>query len=323
MEVRNLSRPQNPRSRTPSIAKTSEEPTVDGSEAEIASLTESAKPSNADAEPLEVATLEPRGDKPAVADSIPDLGLEEPQDQQVAKVDNRNPQLTAEGEPIPEGIPAAPVKAAPMQFASPADVVLLRYDTKDHAWFKTAPRTLVYPGETVAAPEPFEAMLTFGEQRNLLTLLGGTAVTLLPPTAAAPAGIELQRGRIILKRGGAAEAQNQADAQLTFALSVRGELWRVELLEPNTVCGVEVVLREPTRFEEDFGRDSFTGTLYVSTGSVRIAVATNSVEVIEGPGRFPLLAENRAVPDRKGGRECDPRVVGRQEDFRPQLCKAV
>lgn len=214
----------------------------------------------------------------------------------VTPVDDTPPAEPAAGaaaeKPLAEGAAAPRLNVPPMQYVS-SDGVLLRYEPKDENWFRMPHRSQVHAGEVLAVPEPFEASLAFGEERHTLEILGGSVVGVLPPNAAAPYGLDVRRGRFVV-RGGRG-AVDQATPTIWVALSIRGELFRIELLTPGTVCGVEVAPREPTRFEEDFGPNAYTGAVCVGSGSVRVVDAAQRVQMISAGGRWDLAPEARAA----------------------------
>jgi hypothetical protein len=83
------------------------------------------------------------------------------------------------------------------------------------------------------------------------------------------------------------------EGPLQFALEVHGEAWVLELATADAVCGVEITLREPNRFEQDLGENSYTGGVYVLAGTVNIIDAAKQRQVLTGPDWFPLTPEVR------------------------------
>jgi hypothetical protein len=268
-------------------------------------------------EQFEPAGVEPLPEKPLDVDPMPppdapeELPPKKPAAKEVAIVDEPVPverpaQAPIKTKPAPpsvaapaaeppepaENIAAPTVEAPPAQYTS-TDGVLLRFDARDAGWYVMPRRSLIHPGEKLAVPEPYEAVIQFGTDRSLLKLLPATVIERLGPTAAAPFGIAVERGRVHFLSGTAPEGQPFAGT--TVAVAVRGELWRVELLTPRSVCGVEIVPREPSALDENFGKNSYTGGLYVAQGSVRFADGADRVLVLEGPAWVPLNPELRAA----------------------------
>ncbi|MBT4867620.1 MAG: hypothetical protein HON53_21170, partial [Planctomycetaceae bacterium] len=82
-----------------------------------------------------------------------------------------------------------------------------------------------------------------------------------------------------------------------LSLAVRGERWRVELLEGNTVLGVEISPRRPEKFEQDFGDDVFQGGILVVKGSVRIVDGAGRTRVVAGNSWLSLAKRDRINPE--------------------------
>jgi hypothetical protein len=57
---------------------------------------------------------------------------------------------------------------------------------------------------------------------------------------------------------------------VVLRLVIGTRAWRLELLAPDTICGVQVLPRFPSSFEQDFGDDWYLGDLTVASGSVRL-----------------------------------------------------
>ncbi|MFQ5734219.1 MAG: hypothetical protein ACE5KM_19965 [Planctomycetaceae bacterium] len=162
-------------------------------------------------------------------------------------------------------------KAPTMQYVLPSAIgQLLRFDAKSKDWFVMAPRSLVKAGDRLASPEPFDSLIEIAGGRARVVLQSGTQVALLPANEAGAFGFELRRGRLVIKR---AAGTAKSKTPLVLALRIHGELFRLELLAPQTVCGIELTPATPNGFEKGLGKDAYTGGVYVSAGSVRL---TNS-----------------------------------------------
>ncbi len=164
--------------------------------------------------------------------------------------------------PPPE-IPAAPVS---LNYTS-LEGILLGFDRESGQWQVIPKRSAVLPDEPLACPLPFRARLDLENGRGRIELLGGTAAVWTAPSQTASGGLVIRRGRVLIRR-------NQDDlpmsGPLAFMVGTTQPEWRLELTEPGTVCGIEIILREPTRVEEDLGPNRYTGGLFVVSGAVRL-----------------------------------------------------
>ena len=143
----------------------------------------------------------------------------------------------------------------------------------------------------IALPRAFSARLDVGSKLYSVRLVGGTVSRLLEASDETPFGFELQRGRLIV------EGQKDSDAPgAVLSLAVRGERWRVELLEGNTVLGVEISPRRPEKFEQDFGDDVFRGGILVVKGSVRVTDGVGRTRVVAGNSWLSLAQRDRISP---------------------------
>lgn len=216
-------------------------------------------------------------DKPPVpGKQPPDLpGVEPPK---VAKV---SPAAPVPPEGAAEDLRPAVEKAPPIQYIS-GEGVLVHWDGKEKDWLLVPHRAMLFAGERVAAPAPFDSELDVGQGRCRVTLLGGTSVTLLPPSEAGAFGFDVQRGRIVIAQAKADKPPaDRGDAEsVVLSVRVRDETWKVELMTPETVCGIEIVPAEPEAFEQPPRPDPYTGGLYVRSGSVRLFDGKGDVRVI-------------------------------------------
>lgn len=196
------------------------------------------------------------------------------------------PRPAAEPEPRKPGIAEVP----PAKYVS-TEGVMLHYVPKENNWFVLARRSLVLANDRLAVPEPFEEVIEVDQDRGAVRLLGGASVRISEPTEAAPFGFELVRGRVIIKRK---ENSGDSEQPLKIALEVRGETWLIELPTPDTICGIDVVPREPSHFEQDLGPNTYFGSIYAAEGTVNVIDAAQQRHVVAAPGAFTLTPELRA-----------------------------
>lgn len=216
-------------------------------------------------------------------------------DNAVAKVDP-NPELN---KPAPATKPAAPAVRTPPSLYVSQDGIVLRYDADRQGWFQLPYRANVTADDALAVPDPFEAQIQLGREKHRLTIMGPAVAGLLDATADQPMGINVMRGRVVLQPAEAAAGKPQPPCKLR--LSVHGTTWILELTDPTTRCGIEVIPREPRRFEENFGSATWSGTLYVWSGALRITNTEGMTHSMMGPdsyvlARDPSMAESQPTP---------------------------
>ena len=173
------------------------------------------------------------------------------------------------------------IPTRPVQYTSREGIVL-RFDETEHHWFRVPRQSALKVGELLACLEPFEASLSFDQGWLLATVLGDSMVRVVGPSDLAPTGLDLRRGRVILQ-GTRQETQPQPVA---LAIVVGQDIWKLELLTPETVCVIEITPREPSRFETVHDANWYQGTLSVLTGSARWT---------SSPGQMLELAERDGI----------------------------
>ena len=248
---------------------------------------ELALPSKGD-DAEKVAATSVRKKKP---EPMPDEGA----DDEKPEVTKKPREVAAVVPPTPDdgGLPSPP---SPPAIYTSADGVMLHFPTREQKWLVMPRRAFVHTSDRLAVPQPFDGVVQFDDGRGTLTIKGGTSLRVTAARDGAKFGFELERGRVVLRPGKLADEAAEKEGQkalISVGLSVRGESWRIELLTPDTVCGVEVAPKEPNQFEQDLGPNSYTGGVFVSTGGARLIDAKGHEEVISGPGWYELTPDVR------------------------------
>ncbi|MBM79555.1 MAG: hypothetical protein CMJ78_03045 [Planctomycetaceae bacterium] len=187
--------------------------------------------------------------------------------------------------PTPIQEPALPVK-----FTSP-DGVMLHYDVERSGWFVFPNRQAVPNNQWVATPEPYTNVLDVGDGMCRVKMQGNTAVRTLGATNAGLNGFEIVRGKISFEAGPAMSIN--PDEHPVLGVQINDEYWRLELLTPDARCGIQIDRRAATKLEQDLGRYSYDGALYVVSGSVRWISSSGEAETIEIRDWRPLTPELR------------------------------
>lgn len=245
----------------------------------------------------------PIGKTPPIAGvkqpGTPRKGTQPPSKAVVAKIPKK-----PIGQPVPKRKVEPPVvnmKAPDLAFDPRGDRgLVLRDDPGSDDWHVLTRETKLNANDVLASPEPFDSQIEVNRGRSTVTLTAGTSVRVLPPSAAAAYGFELRHGRIIV-RSKTIPMQGEIDERV-FSVMVRGELWRVELLTPDAVCGIEMLPVPAIGYEVVPGPEAYPATLYACKGTVRVSNRRNQVVAVKGDDNFcGILSLNGNVPKPKQG----------------------
>jgi hypothetical protein len=177
----------------------------------------------------------------------------------------------------PAAAPAAPPAAleAKRVLYNSAEGVLLNRAPGDR-WLVLPRRSLIHSGDEVASPEPFESVLQLLDAEAEIVLNGARIVWQATPPAA-DAALEINRGRVIVRKSPLAAAGRT----LRLQLGIGGGVYLLELLEPGTVCGIEVKW-QPSAGGPDVAQSlSFDGGLYLAAGRAKLTAANGTVWMLE------------------------------------------
>jgi len=162
----------------------------------------------------------------------------------------------------PKPAPAPPLPE--VRYASSRGVLLRRDGSGD--WMMLPRRGAVQSGERLASPSPFVSDLSVATEPLRMSLQGSSIVTLSGATDAV-CMVAIDRGRVVFHSG---PPSAEAAGPVVLRLAIGTLRWRLELTDPDTVCGVQVSPRFPNSFEQDFGGDWYLGGLTVASGTVRL-----------------------------------------------------
>lgn len=165
---------------------------------------------------------------------------------------------------VPGGKDPTPVlNAAPVQYTS-NDGVVLRWDDAQRHWFLLPRRSAVATSERMVVLEPFEAMFDIDRGAVVATVLGDSVIRILPPDRSTTSGLEIRRGRVLLR-----SSRKEGAKPSPFSIMVGSDVWRLELLTADTSCTIEITPRDPVQFEKPLGSNWYTGALRVLSGKVK------------------------------------------------------
>jgi hypothetical protein len=211
-----------------------------------------------------------------------------------------DPQRPATKKPVADTAATDPPDARPAFVSTPASLlkylsaegILMNVEPNDGQWRVIPRRSLVHPGEPVAVPEPFEATFSTLDDKAQVLVYGSSIVRSLGVTAAGESGLEIRRGRVMLRRAASAGSASDDDPvgnpqPIAIGLSVRGELWKIELHSSDAVFAVEAQPGEPSQFEQAVVPPVSSVTFYVVAGEVRISNGIDQQAII-GPATLSL-----------------------------------
>jgi len=169
--------------------------------------------------------------------------------------------------------PAAETRQVVGRYRS-TEGVLLSFDDTKRSWYPVPYELELEVGDELAVPAPFSALLEIAGNGPLLELKGATRGKLMTDSPAAERGLELYEGRVVL------EALNpQPDP---FAFRTGSLDWRLELIQPDTRVGLEMIPLRVYGFERSAPANHFQLRVVVSSGVVRLVSETGQVTVNEG-----------------------------------------
>jgi len=188
--------------------------------------------------------------------------------------------------------PAAQIESEDGFFLSRADNKREFADKND--WVIRSKVSPIQAGSPVISPEPFTARINIPEAFCKVVLLPGTAVTYIGKNEAADMGFQIQEGRIRIEASrGLNDAKNAAGPILS--IKVNNELWRIELVTRDSVCGIEINPVHPTKPGQVLGANAYTGTLYTYAGMIRFSDGKGKVHTVDAGQWMSLSAKDRAA----------------------------
>ncbi len=194
---------------------------------------------------------------------------------------------------MPAHAPAAQIESEDGFFLTRADNNKRELASKND-WVIRSKVSPIQAGSPVASPEPFTARINIPEALCKVVLLPGTEVTYAGKSEAADMGFQIQEGRIRIEASrGLNDAKNAAGPILS--IKVNDELWRIELVTRDSVCGIEINPVQPKKPGEVLRENGYTGTLYAYSGMIRFSDGKGKVHTIDAGHWMSLSAKDRAA----------------------------
>ena len=176
----------------------------------------------------------------------------------VPEIDGQQP-----GAAKPFPVPPGAMKEVPINYIS-NEGVLLRQDRSVNHWYMIPHRSALPRGDLIASIEPFESVIDFDRGLIRATLIGETVTTLLDPDQSGIMGLSVQRGRILIQNG-----RDEENQPAGIGIAIGEDLWKLELLSSDTLCGLEITPRQSTQFQKLQDVQWYQASLYVITGRAR------------------------------------------------------
>ncbi|MCA9019923.1 MAG: hypothetical protein KDA74_07280, partial [Planctomycetaceae bacterium] len=190
-----------------------------------------------------------------------------------------------------EQAPAAQIESEDGFFLERVDKKHELADKND--WVILSKVSPIQGGATIASPEPFTARINIPEALCKVVLLPGTAVTYTGKNKAADMGFQIQEGRIRIEASrGLNDARDAAGPVLS--IKVNDELWRIDLVTRDSVCGIEIVPVQPHKPGQIPDAENYTGILFVYSGMIRFSDGKGKVQTIDAGHWMSLSASDRA-----------------------------
>ncbi|MCA9007590.1 MAG: hypothetical protein KDA70_20120, partial [Planctomycetaceae bacterium] len=278
------------------VAMNSKPPAFDPpppADAETASTTKPVPATPPLTEPLPI----PPTPEPEPQSGKPEPPQPTPTDSKTVALNTTNSKPAAPAPPKIEMADAAE-QAPAAQIESEDGFFLERVDKKHELadkndWVILSKVSPIQGGATIASPEPFTARINIPEALCKVVLLPGTAVTYTGKNKAADMGFQIQEGRIRIEASrGLNDARDAAGPVLS--IKVNDELWRIDLVTRDSVCGIEIVPVQPHKPGQIPDAENYTGILFVYSGMIRFSDGKGKVQTIDAGHWMSLSASDRA-----------------------------
>lgn len=193
---------------------------------------------------------------------------------------------------VPSSAPAAQIESEDGFFL--ANVANMPDIADKNDWVIHSKVSPIQAGTPVASPEPFTARINIPEAHCKVVLLPDTSVIYAGKSKAAEMGFEIQQGRLRIEASrGLNDAKDAAGP--IFSIKVNDELWRIELVTRDSVCGIEIDPVQPTKPDEVLGANGYTGVLYAYSGMIRFSDGKGKVQTVDAGQWMSLSAKDRAA----------------------------
>lgn len=215
--------------------------------------------------------------------------------------------------PMPPPTDAPQILYTTKQANSVAKGMLLHFAPKKKEWSILPHRAYVRPGEPLACPEMLDAVFDVGDTDCEVTFFGGVLASFQGANSPAAFGLNISQGAFVFARPESSNMETTDAKPLIITLEVGDDLLLLELTNPNTRCGMEILPRFPNQFEQGLGANWYLGKLWVERGQIRFLdryekahtmVASQSLDLTpnevpeeETPPKPPQVQTVETLPD--------------------------
>jgi hypothetical protein len=190
----------------------------------------------------------------------------------------------------PEPVPVIPASSPiPKLVNLSNDNVLIRQVFIAEDWYEVMKGKEIFVDELLGTPPPFRDTLEMKSLGLSIELDGGTVCQFMQPTLDTDFGLQIKRGRVVLKTMPPADPATAKP--IRFYLKVGVKTWPIILNPGDSFLGFEVIPRLPQHLEEDFGTETHAVTMRVDRGTFQIKLQDNNDFItLKGPQLMTLAA---------------------------------
>lgn len=170
--------------------------------------------------------------------------------------------------------------------------IAIRRNADGKQWSVLAPRSLVFAKETTAIPHPYSGTFNIDDVSAAFKFLGGSRFISLGPDDNSQAGFDLDQGRLLIAT---IDSEAEEFSPIVVRLQCDSDVWYVELSEPMTLVGVEMMPRMAEGPAPRFGRDTYAARLLVKSGAARITAANMEPVAVMANQQFLLRVPGMAA----------------------------
>lgn len=195
-----------------------------------------------------------------------------------AEPGDENTEEKPEPPPVKPAVPKQPIPT--IAYVSKDTLLLKRDDLRKlEGWFVVPQDETLNAGDEFASPIPFRATVSVSEQGLTVKPDGHTHFEILGNSMAAAYGFKIDSGRMVFERN-ASKAPDTEGKPVAFSLKAGEDLWKIEMLEDDTLLGINVRRRLPDHFEQEFDGKTHSVVVTVLRGEVRAHDGGERVELI-------------------------------------------